>query len=88
MSEQKIRVLIAKPGLDGHDRGAKIIESFAASPLRSIGVNAPDRMSLPLQDVKQPLRIHLSPREHERAAELLMQKRQQRRPLVLRSHDV
>jgi methylmalonyl-CoA mutase C-terminal domain/subunit len=23
--EQKIRVLIAKPGLDGHDRGAKII---------------------------------------------------------------
>jgi len=25
MSQQKIRVLIAKPGLDGHDRGAKII---------------------------------------------------------------
>ncbi len=25
MSEQKIRVLIAKPGLDGHDRGAKVI---------------------------------------------------------------
>lgn len=25
MSESKIRVLIAKPGLDGHDRGAKII---------------------------------------------------------------
>ncbi len=25
MSEGKIRVLIAKPGLDGHDRGAKII---------------------------------------------------------------
>ena len=24
-SERKIRVLIAKPGLDGHDRGAKII---------------------------------------------------------------
>lgn len=23
--EQKIRVLVAKPGLDGHDRGAKII---------------------------------------------------------------
>ncbi|MBI4380928.1 MAG: cobalamin B12-binding domain-containing protein [candidate division NC10 bacterium] len=23
--EQKIRVLIAKPGLDGHDRGAKVI---------------------------------------------------------------
>ena len=25
MSEKKIKVLIAKPGLDGHDRGAKII---------------------------------------------------------------
>ena len=24
-SEKKIRVLIAKPGLDGHDRGAKTI---------------------------------------------------------------
>ncbi len=25
MSEDKIKVLIAKPGLDGHDRGAKIV---------------------------------------------------------------
>ena len=25
MSEKKIRVLIAKPGLDGHDKGAKVI---------------------------------------------------------------
>ena len=25
MTEQKIRVLIAKPGLDGHDRGAKVV---------------------------------------------------------------
>ncbi|MFQ5722096.1 MAG: cobalamin B12-binding domain-containing protein, partial [Candidatus Aminicenantales bacterium] len=25
MSARKIRILIAKPGLDGHDRGAKII---------------------------------------------------------------
>ena len=25
MAEKKIRVLIAKPGVDGHDRGAKII---------------------------------------------------------------
>ena len=25
MSDEKIKVLIAKPGLDGHDRGAKII---------------------------------------------------------------
>ena len=27
MAEQKIRVLVAKPGLDGHDRGAKVIAS-------------------------------------------------------------
>ena len=33
MSEKKIRVLIAKPGLDGHDRGAKII----ARALRDAG---------------------------------------------------
>lgn len=25
MTERKIRVLIAKPGLDGHDRGAKVV---------------------------------------------------------------
>lgn len=33
MSEQKIRVLVAKPGLDGHDRGAKVI----ARALRDAG---------------------------------------------------
>ena len=33
-SSQKIRVLIAKPGLDGHDRGAKII----ARALRDAGM--------------------------------------------------
>ena len=32
-SESKIRVLIAKPGLDGHDRGAKVI----ARALRDAG---------------------------------------------------
>ena len=26
--EKKIRVLVAKPGLDGHDRGAKVIDFF------------------------------------------------------------
>jgi len=28
MPEQKIRVLVAKPGLDGHDRGAKVVARF------------------------------------------------------------
>ena len=32
--EQRIRVLIAKPGLDGHDRGAKVV----ASALRDAGM--------------------------------------------------
>ncbi|CAN5761773.1 cobalamin B12-binding domain-containing protein [soil metagenome] len=27
MNDRKIRVLVAKPGLDGHDRGAKVIAS-------------------------------------------------------------
>ena len=34
MTEKKIRVLVAKPGLDGHDRGAKII----ARALRDAGM--------------------------------------------------
>lgn len=35
MDERKIRVLIAKPGLDGHDRGAKVI----ARALRDAGLD-------------------------------------------------
>ena len=34
MGERKIRVLVAKPGLDGHDRGAKVI----ARALRDAGM--------------------------------------------------
>lgn len=34
MAEQKIRVLVAKPGLDGHDRGAKVV----ARALRDAGM--------------------------------------------------
>ncbi|HUE77184.1 MAG TPA: cobalamin B12-binding domain-containing protein [Longimicrobiales bacterium] len=33
MAERKIRVLVAKPGLDGHDRGAKVM----ASAMRDAG---------------------------------------------------
>ena len=33
-TEQKIRVLVAKPGLDGHDRGAKVV----ARALRDSGM--------------------------------------------------
>jgi len=34
MNDKKIRVLVAKPGLDGHDRGAKVI----AAALRDAGM--------------------------------------------------
>ncbi len=34
MAERKIRVLVAKPGLDGHDRGAKVV----ARALRDAGM--------------------------------------------------
>ncbi len=34
MQDQRIRVLVAKPGLDGHDRGAKIV----ARALRDAGM--------------------------------------------------
>lgn len=30
VKQQKIRVLVAKPGLDGHDRGAKVIARASA----------------------------------------------------------
>ena len=34
MNEENIRVLVAKPGLDGHDRGAKVV----ARALRDAGM--------------------------------------------------
>jgi len=34
MNERKIRILVAKPGLDGHDRGAKVV----ARALRDAGM--------------------------------------------------
>ncbi|HSW40674.1 MAG TPA: cobalamin B12-binding domain-containing protein [Acidobacteriota bacterium] len=34
MKEKKIRVLVAKPGLDGHDRGAKVV----ARAMRDAGI--------------------------------------------------
>src|SRR5687767_5270441 len=36
MTEKRIRVLVAKPGLDGHDRGAKVI----VRALRDAGMEA------------------------------------------------
>ena len=34
MGERKLRILVAKPGLDGHDRGAKVV----AAALRDAGM--------------------------------------------------
>ena len=34
MSQQKVRILVTKPGLDGHDRGAKVV----ARALRDAGM--------------------------------------------------
>src|SRR2546422_6533948 len=34
LTERKVRVVVAKPGLDGHDRGAKVV----ARALRDAGV--------------------------------------------------
>ena len=33
MTDRKVRILVAKPGLDGHDRGAKVV----ARALRDAG---------------------------------------------------
>ena len=42
MEAQKIKVLIAKPGLDGHDRGAKVIviTSYPKSSLAALAYKA------------------------------------------------
>jgi methylmalonyl-CoA mutase C-terminal domain/subunit len=55
-AQQKIRVLIAKPGLDGHDRGAKVVARalrdagmeviYTGSKRRPHGVVAPRRRAV------------------------------------------
>ena len=37
MAKKKIKVLVAKPGLDGHDRGAKVV----AHALKEAGMAPP-----------------------------------------------
>ena len=44
MPERKVRVLIAKPGLDGHDRGAKVV-AFALKDERQHSPNEFFRLS-------------------------------------------
>jgi len=39
-NEQKIRVLVAKPGLDGHDRGAKVIARALRDATRRLRTGA------------------------------------------------
>jgi methylmalonyl-CoA mutase cobalamin-binding domain/chain len=44
--ERKIRVVIAKPGLDGHDRGAKIIaRALRDAGMEVIYIRPPSRSS-------------------------------------------
>ena len=39
VAERKIRVLIGKPGLDGHDRGAKIVATAIQEDVDAIGLS-------------------------------------------------
>ena len=41
MSQRKIRVLVGKPGLDGHDRGAKTIAAVLRAAVAGEGTSAP-----------------------------------------------
>src|SRR5688500_745639 len=68
--------------------GAEVVERLHAPPLRTVRVNARDWMTLPFEDVIQPLGVDFAAREHTRRAELLMEQRDQCRPLVLRRDDV
>jgi len=50
MEDKKIRVIVAKPGLDGHDRGAKVV----ARALRDAGMES----SIPVCDRPRADRRH------------------------------
>ena len=39
MAERKIRVVVAKPGLDGHDRGAKIVATAVQEDADAVGLS-------------------------------------------------
>ena len=53
MEQRKIRVLIAKPGLDSHDRGAKIV----ARALREYAEKMPGREQLAIQSYAEAMEI-------------------------------
>jgi methylmalonyl-CoA mutase cobalamin-binding domain/chain len=43
MASRTLRVLVGKPGLDGHDRGAKVVaRAFRDAGLRLLHRSAPD----------------------------------------------
>ena len=46
MAEKRIRVIVAKPGLDGHDRGAKVV----ARALRDAGFEVISQVFVKLQN--------------------------------------
>ena len=57
MSERKIRVIVAKPGLDGHDRGAKIV----ARALLSEGASTAPSEASPRRDCAGEARARMEP---------------------------
>ena len=50
MTERKIKILVGKPGLDGHDRGAKIVALAlrdAGAQLELSVLSPPSKSSIP-----------------------------------------
>ena len=57
--ERKIRVLIAKPGLDGHDRGAKIVASALRDAGMEVGLGVDGSASNDTSNLIQEARLAL-----------------------------
>ena len=43
--ERKIRILMAKPGLDGHDRGIKVLEEMGTGKLFGTGARVQETIN-------------------------------------------
>ena len=62
MAERTVRVVVAKPGLDGHDRGAKIVARALREALAPDGLNMVQANGAAAFQSVPHFHLHLIPR--------------------------